>query len=475
MKQRVLFIGVRSKNAYEGSLAKVPYFPMLTYPALAAPLRDAGHECMILDLNLYENSDLELIRRLKSFEPTHVCISFTTPYFFEVQSLVKEIKAFNDEIIVICGGAHASALPKYTFENLLIDILVVGEGDFTLVDIVSGKNIAKIKGIYYKKGDKIVKTPSRKFISDLDKLPFPAWDLIDQKKLRKEKYHRSFFRSFPTALMESTRGCSFYSSCYYCSPKFGTSFRTKTSKRVLKEIKLLNELGYKDIQLADDNFTQNLDRAKKICIAVEKSNLDIYLNLANGIRVDRVDSEFLGLAKRAGCYYVSFGVESGSQKLLDSLNKRINLQQTMQAFKKAKSYGLDTCALCVFGNPDETEETMKETISFVNKINPTFARVTIFIPYPGTRFWNEWKKEHRILTEDWTLYNFHNNKHPIYDHPNLDSKLLFLYYNLFYKKFYLRFPYIYNRFIYGLKNGTLLSDFYYLSKVFRDKLVTKGF
>ena len=166
-------------------------------------------------------------------------------------------------------------------------------------------------------------------------------------------------------------------------------------------------------------------------------------------------------------------MESGSQKIINSLNKNIKINQTIKAFKKANKYDIDTYALCVFGNPEETEETMKQTISFVKKLDPTFARVSIFIPYPGTEYWYRWKKEKRILTEDWNLYKFHNNRVPIYNHPNLKTEKIFYYYNLFYKEFYFRLPFILKRTSYGLKHKTLLSDFFYLKKIFEEKIGDK--
>jgi len=448
-------------HVYEKSKVKGQVHPSLTLATIAGPLVDKGHNVKVLDLTISDKPIEDLKKELTSFQPDYVGITFTTSSFSEFKRLCDEVKKHNNKIPVIAGGPHASASPEKVMNESQIDILVIGEGDFTFLEIIENPDLKDVKGIAYRNKSKIVFTKKAEYIDDLDKLPMPAWHLFD---LKKYKNPRSFGRS-PLGAIETSRGCPF--QCIYCNKNiFGYKYRTKSSKRVVEEFKYLKTLGFKEVYIADDGFTTMLDRAKEVCDLLIKENVKLAWNLGNGVRVDRVDLEFLKKARKAGCYRVHFGIEAANEQLLKRIKKGITIEQVKYAFMLAKKAGMDTVAYFMYGFPEETEQTMQECIDLAIELDPDFARVAIVIPYPGTELWDEWNNKGIIKSFDWSKYTFHNTYVNIYDHPDIDMKLIYKYYDKFYKDFYYRPLYLIKRAIKGAIRGTIFFDGYYFIKNF---------
>lgn len=462
--ERVLLINPPSSvSIYQKSKirAAVPRIPLLVLAVLAAPLIKEGYKVEILNLILSEDPRRDLSNKLKSFKPDAVGITFTTPLFAEVAEISKRIKRFNPKIIIIGGGVHATALPKETLKNSEIDILVIGEGDYTLADILRATNYKKVLGIAYKEGNKVIFTEPRKMIRNLDTLPFPAWNLYEIDKYITPKVTS---RKNPVGGMETARGCPF--KCTFCNKNIhGCIFRPKSAGRVVEEMEYMLKLGFNEIHIWEDLFTTDLDRAKEICRLILKKKLKFPWNLFTGIRVNIGDQEFFNLAKRAGCYSVSFGYESGNQALLNNVNKGITLEQSIKSTKMAKKAGLETVGFFMFGLPGETEKTMQNTIDFANKLNPDYAKITLLLPFPDTALFDQLDKDGRIKSKDWTKYNFHHTKE-VWEHPNLSWPTLQKYYDQFYKKFYLRPEYVLKAVERGIKNKSLPYDIWYGLKTF---------
>ncbi len=464
--KKILLLDGISHDVYKGSKIRRGIFPSLTMPTLAAPLVKEGFDVKILDLFVKENPEQVLKDTLKRFDPDIVCLSFTTPAFPSTIRLAEDIKAFNKDILIIGGGSHATALPREVLKESKIDIIVKNEGELGLLEIAKGKPLNEILGIVYKEHGVIKETKDRPFINELDALSYPSWELIDLKEYKKSPYHKSFYKKHPIGPIETSRGCPYYNSCFYCNPKFGTTFRAKSPTRVVEEMKFYKEQGFKEIYICDDNFSQDLERAKKICELIKKENLDLSWSLTNGIRVDRVDKEFLTKAKESGCYNVAFGVETGTQHMLDRLGKKTRISQVEDAFKIAKELGLNRTALCVFGNPGETARTMQATIDLVKKLDPTFARVAVLVPFPGTPIFKLWKEQGYITNFNWEDYRFHNTNNPVYEHPEIDLDLVYKYYKKFYLSFYMRPSFMAKRLFKGIKQEHLLSDIMYFLSYF---------
>jgi radical SAM superfamily enzyme YgiQ (UPF0313 family) len=272
-------------------------------------------------------------------------------------------------------------------------------------------------------------------------------------------------RASLVGFIETSRGCPH--SCVYCNKSvFGSRIRVKSPGRVLDEMQYLLGLGFKEIHPQDDAFTVDFNRAKEICRLILERNLKFPWVLGNGVRIDMVDEEFLTLAYKSGCYKVQFGIESASQELLDKIHKRLDLSKVKGIVDLCHRVGLEVANFFIFGLPGETEETMKKDIEMAVKLDTLYAKVSILTPYPGTPIWNEWIGKGYIKTRDWRLYSYHNNMMQVYEHPDIDMELVYKYYRLFYRKYYLRPSYLIKRIKHAIKYGHLYSDIVYFLKHF---------
>lgn len=242
------------------------------------------------------------------------------------------------------------------------------------------------------------------------------------------------------------------------------TFRAKSAKRVVDEMENMLKIGFKEIHIWEDGFSTDLGRAKEICRLIIERNLHFPWNIVNGIRVDRLDEELLCLLKKSGCYRLSIGIESGNEKVLASLGKSITLDQVRQAAKLIKKSGIECLGFFMVGLPQDTEETMQDTINFAKELNLDLAKAGIMMPLPGTPAFNDWDEKGLILSKDWSKYSFHETTSPVYQHPNLTYKTIRQYYDKFYRELYLSPKFILKRFWRGLKTGDIFWDIYYFFK-----------
>jgi len=317
-----------------------------------------------LSIRKKEPFQKRIIKAIKECNPEYCGITFTTTLSEEAESIAKLIKTLNPRIKIISGGPHSSIMPKEVL-NGSFDIAVIGEGEITLKNILLQKPFKSIKGIAYKEKNKIKINPPQELIENLDSLPMPDYSVFNIKE-----YHtpRINCKKNPIAAIETSRGCVY--NCIYCNNKvFGRCFRAKSAKRTVDEIEHILKFGFKEIHVWDDGFSTDLNRAKDICKEILKRKLKVTWNIYNGLRVDRIDRELLFLLKKSGCYRISLGVESGNQSILNRINKGTKVEDIKKAFKIANEVGIDTVAFCIIGLPDETEETMKQTIDLILEIN----------------------------------------------------------------------------------------------------------
>ena len=454
--KKVLLVNTSAAKLYSKAKVKEVYSYMLTpltLVTLAAPLVKNGHEVQIFDLNLSKKPQEDLEKKLEEFRPDFVGVTFTTATFYQMASVVKISKQFDKNIVTIGGGPHASYDPKETLAASELDIAVVGEGDFSLLEIVSGKQLNNIKGISFKANGKIINNPHREKIIDLDSLPFPIWDIIDKKKYKMSPLIR---KKLPVGAIETSRGCPF--QCVYCSKSvLGPSFIPKSVGRVVDEIEFMLETGFKEIQIVDDCFSADIKRSKAICDEIKKRGLEFVWNLRSGMRIDRVDEELLNKLSETGCYRTSFGIESGNQQILNTISKGITLDMIRKVFKMIKNFPIETIGFFMLALPGDTEKTMTDTINFAKEIDPNIAKATITTPFPGTPLFNQLGAMGLVKSRDWSKY-FSHDPSEVYDHPTLSWKTIFEYYDKFYREFYFRPSFIFRRFVYGIKNGSLLYD-----------------
>jgi len=454
MNKKILLVNLPFEKIYEKTSLKgvAPSTPPLGLACIGGSLSLNGHEVKLFDFNIYGNDNF--IEVLNIFAPDFVGITFVTPLIKEAKRISDINKKINKKIVIIGGGPHCSSFPESSVREALLDIGVVGEGDFLINEIVSGKDLSQIKGIVYKKGNEIIVNERESFIKDLDSLPFPAYSLYEKEKY---KVPPAIARKNPVAWLETSRGCVY--GCTYCNKScFGKTFRVKSPERVIEEFVKIKNLGFREIHLTDDGFTTNIKRAKKICDLLIKSSVNIGWSTITGIRVDRVDFELLEKMRQAGCYRVYFGIESGNQTILNNIKKGTTLEQIRKAVFLAKKAKLEVAGYFMIGLPGESEETMQETINFAKSLDLDLAKISITIPLPATEIFNDLDKKGLIKTHDWEKFKFYSTPSTIYDHQNLSWPTIEKYYSKFYREIYLNPKFILKRIKKSVVNNTIMDD-----------------
>lgn len=456
-KKRVLLVNPSYRETIyrEAKIkAAVNNNPNLTLATVAAPLIKAGHEVRILDMNLPSATDENLAEILADYKPDFTGITFTTALFEQMKKLTSVIRSVDNNTVLIGGGVHASSMPEETLRESLLDVIILGEGDYSVVELVESQDWSKIGGIGFKKEGNVIINQRRDYIKELDSLPFPAWHLYDIKDYKSSSLIN---RASPAANIETSRGCVF--ECVYCNKSiFGRTFRKKSVNRVVDEMEYMLSLGIREINILDDCFTTDRKRAAAICDEIVRRKLKFLWNTQNGIRVDTVDRELFKKFREAGCYQVTFGIESGNQQILDNCKKGTNLKQVEDAVKWAKEAGLEVMGYFMFGLPGETEKTMRDTINFAKALDLDYAKVSITIPLPGTPYYGDLKEKGYMKTQNWEKFNFYTLPKEIYDHPTLDWETINSYNDKFYREFYFRPGFIAKRLFRDIKNGLLLED-----------------
>jgi len=453
-KNKILLVNPPFEKIFERTPLKgvAPAIPPLGLACIGGSLLEKGHEVKLFDFNIYGTG--EFIEVLKNFAPDVVGITFVTPLIIEAQKISKLVKKINKEIIVIGGGPHCSSFPESSIKEASLDIGVIGEGDFIINEIISGTDLPEIKGIVYRKGDKIITNERDNFIKDLDTIPFPAYSLYEKEKY---KLPPAIARKNPVTWVETSRGCVF--GCTYCNKSsFGKTFRVKSPERIVEEFTKIKKMGFREIHIIDDGFTTNIKRAKKICDLLIEAKVNIGWSTVVGIRVDRVDYELLVKMLQAGCYRVYYGIESGNQEILNNIKKGITLEQVKKAVTAAKKARLEVAGFFMFGLPGDTVETMKDTIKFAKSLDLDLVKASIAIPLPATEMFNELDAQGLIKTHDWEKFKFYSTPSTIYDHQNLSWATIEKYYSKFYRELYLSPRFIFKRIKSSIVNRTLLDD-----------------
>lgn len=432
MKTLLINPNYRKVYKYVGEESTMISPPMgLAY--LAAVLRENKIPVKILDAAALNYS----IEQIKNFalkdSPDIIGITAATNTIEEAYKIANAIKPSLPKTKIIVGGPHPSILPEQTLKECSsLDITAVGEAEYTLLEIVQNKTLSKIKGIAYRKNNKIIRTPPRPFIENLDELPFPARDLLPL-----DKYWSPGIKKYPFATLMTSRGCPY--NCNFCVnyTVLGKRFRYRSSENVLAEIdELVKKYKVKEIDILDDNFTILPKRVEEICDGLIKRNYNLIWKTGNGIRADKVDEHLIKKMRQSGCYLLAFGIESGNEKILKIINKGETLQQISEAIRLCKKYKILTEGFFMFGNQGENEKTMQDTIDFAKKLDLDIAQFQVFIPLPGSSYYNLIKKEGKIFAKSWKEFNAFDK--PVFQHGPLTPELMQKMQQKAYKEYYLR-------------------------------------
>ena len=431
MKVLLIQPNYRRIYAYAKNREITPIFPPLGLAYIAAVLKKNNIPVKILESNVFDLTHEQIKKEIIKYKPDIVGITSTTSLIEEAN----EIALLCDKKIkVVVGGVHASSLPEETLKEVdRFDFLVRGEGEFTMLELVQKKPFEKIKGLSYRKNEKIIHNPPRELNENLDELPFPARELLPM-----DKYFSAGAKQTPSDYILSSRGCPY--QCIFCADHLVhvRKFRFRSPENIIKEVEELYKKGGKDWDFIDDNFTLINERVEKFCGLMMQKGLNKKMSwrCANGIRVDRITTELLKKMKEAGCYMVSLGIESGNEEILRNMKKDTNLDKIRKAVKWCNEVGIETRGLFMFGNLGENEKTMQDTIDFAKSLDLDTATFHITIPFPNTDYWKIIKKEGEIYPKSYRDYIAYGNV--IFKHGDLDETTLIKMQKKAYKEFYFR-------------------------------------
>ena len=412
---------------------------------IASFIRQSGHHVRLYDPEAEDISLESLYCQIENFQPDLIGITSVSSNYPNALAMVQGIRKKGMNVKMVYGGVHASAIPERVLADAPgIDVVVVGEGEHTVLELLEnmekGKpNLSEIKGICYRKNGETQRTPKRPFHVNVDEFPFPARDLLDLSNYR---LHAHFDRGVKSATILSSRGCP--SSCTFCANllTMGRRFRPHSPDYSIKEIKhLINDYGITHFHIVDDLFLADKERARQICQRIIDEKLNIQWFIFG--RVDNIDLEILRIMKKAGCFYILFGIESGDEEILKKMGKNVTLDQCRRATELCDEVGIMVLNSFIIGNDGETHESVQRTINFAKELKSVFAAFSLMVPFVGTPIFNKYYKDMVNDIHNWQDWSSIADQFSVEPkHTVLSNKELLQYTNKAYIAYYGRFSQI---------------------------------
>jgi radical SAM superfamily enzyme YgiQ (UPF0313 family) len=373
----------------------------------AALLEKNNKEVVVIDAIAERIKNEEFISIVKKHKPDLLLMEVSTPSIYDDLSLATNIKQEISDIKIALSGPHFPMQnEKFLEENMFIDLVLYGEYEYTLLEVVEHlkkkEDFNNITGLIYRCDNKIIKNSARSLIENLDELPWPARHLFPIMEYSDDGYGLID----PILQMWASRGCPY--GCIFCSwPQVmygGQRYRTRNPKDVVEELKFfVDKYNFKSYFFDDDTFNIGKERIFELCNEIKKHKI----NLPWGImaRADRMDFELIDKLKDAGIASIKYGVESGSQEIVDRACKSLDLNKVKEIVNYTRKLDIFMHLSFTFGLPGETRETIKRTIDFALELDPNTLQFSIMTPFPGSKYFDMLDKEGNILTKDWSKYN----------------------------------------------------------------------
>ena len=366
-------------------------------------LTGAGYENYLRNLGNLDRSIWKAIQTtISEYRPSVIGITSKSQNYASATNVARIAKRISRDMIVVLGGPHPTLMGGKILENPDIDICVRGEGEITLVELLKAienhDRIDTIKGISHRINGKILDNPPREFIGNLDGLCYPHQYAAEILK-NYDQYPRQAF-----SFVFATRGCPY--DCTFCGSRYvwGRRVRFRSPENIVDEINRLRELGINTVNFQDDTFGINKKFLRDLCLAIKSKcpgttwECEIHVNL--------VDEENISLMKDAGCEAISLGIESGNNQILNDIRKNITIEKALVAADIIKKHDIKLQAFFMVGFPQETEESLNDTMRAMKKIKADSIIYSIFTPYPGTEAF-DFCKEKGLVKDDFdvSLYN----------------------------------------------------------------------
>jgi len=404
--------------------------------------KKSKYKAEIVDIGSENKNIDQIIDLIKNKKPNVIGITSMTPQLQGTLELSQNIKKHFPNIPVFLGGPHISADPGFIKRHQdFFDFAITGEAEITFLD--------SLKKLFAKK--KIPLIQSSLPLQDLDLLPFPNKKLIDRKKYKK------------TESMMFSRGCPFH--CYYCSrPSISNIVRYRSAQNLISEIKKCYPFCQGNISFQDDTFTMNRDKVINLCQKIIQKKLKIHWDC--NTRIDLVDFELLKIMKKAGCYQINFGIESGNEKLRrDIINKGVfSNQDIQQVFSWCKKIRIKIACYFMIGHPTETKKQLQDTQNMILKSRIDVMGLSIPTPFPGSPLYQIAQKEGIISTK--IIDDFAQKKlgvgysgvYPVYVPKKIGRKYLYNFLKQTNRQFYLNFKTLFSRLVHDILNPKYLKS-----------------
>ena len=416
MKNKILLINPAQSSGKNSKYTNFKFPLGLLY--IAGKLETNGFDVKIIDAPLYYKKRKEInedtiriglfkedIKKIiKDFNPDIVGVSCAYSAYetdsFEVINTVRETeKELNKKFLIVTGGAHSSANTEQVLKNKEIDIVVLGEGEETMLEIAekyNRKSLKKIKGTAFKENKKLIINKPREYIQNLDEVS-AAWHLLDMNLYFKHPDNSVATLRNNSVDLVTSRGCPM--NCRFCSihTVWGRKWRGRSAKNVVDEMELLvKKYGAKQFRIQDDNMTLNKERILEICKEIKKRSLDIRWDTRNGVAFWTLDEEILKAMRKAGCYRITFGIESGCKNTQKYVRKIVDLEKIKNLINICHKHRLWVCSTFIIGFPYEIKKEIMTTKNFILNSKLNFPFIYVAQPYPGTDMHKDFQKENLI-------------------------------------------------------------------------------
>lgn len=420
----VLLLFAPSPQASTMITYRLQGLPPLGLGYIASYIGQFGYSAKILDLSISTVDMNHVFRVMEEEKPVLIGISTTTETYKMGICMAQLIKKKNPSQIVYMGGSHVTYEDKAAIETGALDFVIRHEGEVVSKNICDFfiKGIGKfenIKGITFAKNGVIYKNEAEPFIENLDVLPYPNRKLFQMDQYTNPSH------------MSTSRGCP--GKCIFCAASglSGGRYRMRSPESIIGEFKYLKSLGYNHVDIIDDTMTASIKRLDQFLDLMIQENLDMTWYCES--RVDIMTKEMLAKMKKAGLKTIQFGVEAGSQQMLDCLKKNVTMEQIRNVFQWANDLNISTASCLIIGQPFDTQDTVRDTINFAKELRHLGARVVFSIctPFPGTYIWDHVKELGlEMVNDDLDMYTTY---YPVYNSKNLTAKEI---QNLFFSAFY---------------------------------------